>query len=62
MLWAAVDQLPARQRQVLVLRDLKGWTAAEVCDVLGLSDANRRILLHRARTRVRARLLLYLNG
>jgi RNA polymerase sigma-70 factor (ECF subfamily) len=56
----AVDQLPARHRQVLVLRDVEGWTAAEVCDVVGLSDANQRILLHRARTRVRAQLLPYL--
>jgi RNA polymerase sigma-70 factor (ECF subfamily) len=60
-LWAAVDQLPAPQRQVLVLRDVEGGIAAEVCDILGLSDANQRILLHRARTRVRAQLLPYLN-
>lgn len=59
--WTAVDQLPARQRQVLVLRDVEGWTSGEVCDLLSLSDANQRILLHRARTRVRAQLLPYLN-
>ena len=59
--WTAVDRLPARQRQVLVLRDIEGWTAADVCDVLGLSDANQRILLHRARTRVRSQLLSYLD-
>jgi RNA polymerase sigma-70 factor (ECF subfamily) len=58
---AAVDQLPARQRTVLVLRDVQGWTSPEVCEVLGLSDAHQRILLHRARTRVHARLLTYLN-
>jgi RNA polymerase sigma-70 factor (ECF subfamily) len=58
---AAVDRLPARQRTVLVLRDIQGWTAPEVCEVLGLSDAHQRILLHRARTTVHARLLSYLN-
>jgi RNA polymerase sigma-70 factor (ECF subfamily) len=58
---AAVDQLPARQRTVLVLRDIQGWTSPQVCEVLGLSDAHQRILLHRARTRVHALLLSYLN-
>jgi RNA polymerase sigma-70 factor (ECF subfamily) len=58
---AAVDQLPARQRTVLALRDIQGWTSREVCEVLGLSDAHQRILLHRARTRVHAQLLSYLN-
>jgi RNA polymerase sigma-70 factor (ECF subfamily) len=58
---AAVDQLPARQRTVLVLRDIQGWTSPQVCEVLGLSDAHQRILLHRARTSVHALLLGYLN-
>jgi RNA polymerase sigma-70 factor (ECF subfamily) len=58
---AAVDQLPARQRTVLVLRDIQGWTSPQVCEVLGLSDAHQRILLHRARTRVHAWLLSYVN-
>jgi RNA polymerase sigma-70 factor (ECF subfamily) len=58
---AAVDRLPARQRTVLVLRDVQGWTAPQVCEVLGLSDAHQRILLHRARTSVHALLLSYLN-
>jgi RNA polymerase sigma-70 factor, ECF subfamily len=60
-IWAAVDRLPVRQRTVLVLRDMQGWTSVQVCEVLGLSDANQRILLHRARTRVRALLLRYLD-
>jgi RNA polymerase sigma-70 factor (ECF subfamily) len=38
---------------VLVLRDLQGWSARETCNVLGLSDTNQRVLLHRARSRVR---------
>jgi RNA polymerase sigma-70 factor (ECF subfamily) len=59
VLWAAVDRLPVRHRQVLVLRDVHGCTSAEVCELLGLSDANQRILLHRARTRVRTLLLPY---
>jgi RNA polymerase sigma-70 factor (ECF subfamily) len=58
---AAVDRLPARQRTVLVLRDIQGWTAPQVGEVLGLSDAHQRILLHRARTSVHALLLSYLD-
>jgi RNA polymerase sigma-70 factor, ECF subfamily len=48
-----IESLPATQREVLVLRDLEGLSAAEVRNVLGLSDTNQRVLLHRARTRVR---------
>jgi RNA polymerase sigma-70 factor (ECF subfamily) len=58
---AAVDRLPARQRTVLVLRDIQGWTSLQVCEVLGLSDAHQRIVLHRARTSVHALLLRHLN-
>jgi RNA polymerase sigma-70 factor (ECF subfamily) len=46
---------------VLVLRDIQGWTSPQVCEVLGLSEAHQRILLHRARTRVHALLLSHLN-
>jgi len=49
----AVADLPDRQRAVISLRDVDGWTAAEVCDLLDLSEANQRVLLHRARARVR---------
>jgi RNA polymerase sigma-70 factor (ECF subfamily) len=49
----AIDTLPATQREVLVLRDLEGLSAIEVCNVLGLTDTNQRVLLHRARSRVR---------
>ena len=50
---AAISGLPDRQRTVISLRDIDGWTAAEVCDLLDLSEANQRVLLHRARARVR---------
>ena len=53
---AAVDELPPAQRTVISLRDLEGWDAAEVCALLGISDGNQRVLLHRARAKVRAAL------
>ena len=49
-------QLPERQRVVVVLRDTLGWTAEEVCNVLEVNETNQRVLLHRARSRLRARL------
>ena len=52
----AVEHLPPQQREVLTMRDLLGWTAAEVCDALELTDGNQRVLLHRARSKVRAAL------
>ena len=48
-----LDRLPASQRVVVALRDVQGWPAAEVCQVLGLSEANQRVLLHRGRSRLR---------
>jgi RNA polymerase sigma-70 factor (ECF subfamily) len=56
----AIDGLPPRQASVLVLRDVEGWEPEEVCDALGLSAGNQRILVHRARSKVRAALELYL--
>jgi RNA polymerase sigma-70 factor (ECF subfamily) len=50
---AAISTLPDRQRTVISLRDVDGWTAAEICDLLDLSETNQRVLLHRARARVR---------
>jgi RNA polymerase sigma-70 factor (ECF subfamily) len=50
---AAIAALPAAQRRVIELRDVEGWSAAEVCDMLELSEGNQRVLLHRARTKVR---------
>ena len=55
----ALRELPAAQREVIVLRDLEGCSAAEACQVLGLSDANQRVLLHRARSGVRAAIEAY---
>ena len=52
-----VDMLSSDQRAVITLRDLIGMPAAEVCDLLELSDANQRVLLHRARSRVRSALV-----
>jgi RNA polymerase sigma-70 factor, ECF subfamily len=48
--------LPFVQRQVIVLRDLEGISPADVCDLLGVTEGNQRVLLHRARTRIRAQL------
>jgi RNA polymerase sigma-70 factor (ECF subfamily) len=49
----ALAQLPDRQRAVMALRDLQHLSSAEACDVLEISEANQRVLLHRARTKVR---------
>ena len=53
---AAIATLPEAQRQVIVLRDVEGCDAEEVCQALGVSDGNQRVLLHRARSKVRAML------
>ncbi len=50
----AIDQLPERQRRVVVMRDALGWSSEEVCNVLELNETNQRVLLHRARSRLRA--------
>jgi len=50
----AIDQLPAAQRAVITMRDVEGFPADEVAEALGISDGNQRVLLHRARSRVRA--------
>jgi RNA polymerase sigma-70 factor, ECF subfamily len=52
--------LPDGQRIVISLRDVEGWDSAEVCSVLELSETNQRVLLHRARSKVRAALECYL--
>ncbi len=55
----ALTQLPTRQRIVVALRDLEGHSADEVCDLLGISGGNQRVLLHRGRAVVRAELEQY---
>lgn len=50
---AEIEKLPPNQRQVITLRDIEDWDSAEVCEALGISEANQRVLLHRARTKVR---------
>jgi RNA polymerase sigma-70 factor, ECF subfamily len=59
---AAIKALPASQREVIALRDGEGWSAEEACEALGLSPGNQRVLLHRARTKVRAALERYLGA
>jgi len=49
----AIDALPEMQRKVITLRDIEGCGAAEVCELLHLTTGNQRVLLHRARARVR---------
>lgn len=57
----AVDSLPPNQQLVITLRDVQGLSAADVCDLLSISEANQRVLLHRARSKVRAVLEVYLD-
>ena len=49
----AIAGLPPVQRQVITLRDIQGWDNEEICNTLGISESNCRVLLHRARSRVR---------
>jgi RNA polymerase sigma-70 factor, ECF subfamily len=56
VLLEAIAGLPPRQRQVIVLRDIQGWSAAETSNALDLTETNQRVLLHRARSKVRAAL------
>jgi RNA polymerase sigma-70 factor (ECF subfamily) len=51
-----VEELPEAQKAVIAMRDLAGWSSEEVCESLGISEGNQRVLLHRARTKVRAAL------
>ena len=53
--------LPPNQRAVIELRDVEGWDAPEVCQLLEISEANQRVLLHRARSRVRHALEVHLD-
>ncbi len=52
----ALETLPPNQRAVVTLRDVEGLDAAEVCNILDVSETNQRVLLHRGRAKVRAAL------
>jgi RNA polymerase sigma-70 factor (ECF subfamily) len=58
----AVEKLPTAQRLVITMRDLEGWPSVEVCNALEISETNQRVLLHRARSKVRAALEGYLDA
>jgi RNA polymerase sigma-70 factor (ECF subfamily) len=50
---SAMDELPDAQRAVVTLRDVEGCSSEETCNVLGISETNQRVLLHRGRSRLR---------
>jgi RNA polymerase sigma-70 factor (ECF subfamily) len=53
LLKSAIDGLPGRQRDVVLLRDVEGMSSVEVCEVLAITEANQRVLLHRGRGKLR---------
>ncbi|TDU84489.1 RNA polymerase sigma-70 factor (ECF subfamily) [Kribbella voronezhensis] len=59
LLSQALVELPERQRAVIVLRDVEGYSSDEVCDLLEISPGNQRVLLHRARAFLRGKLEEY---
>ncbi len=58
----AIETLPRGQQAVFKLRDVEHWTSAEVCEALGLTVANQRVLLHRARARMRTAIEEYFDA
>jgi RNA polymerase sigma-70 factor, ECF subfamily len=57
-----IEKLAPAQREVITLRDVEGWSSQEVCNALGISETNQRVLLHRARSKVRAALERYFDA
>jgi RNA polymerase sigma-70 factor (ECF subfamily) len=62
MIREAIHTLPRRQQEVILLRDVEGWSSEEVCSTLSLSEINQRVLLHRARSKVRGALERYMEA
>ncbi|MCB9776336.1 MAG: sigma-70 family RNA polymerase sigma factor [Nitrospiraceae bacterium] len=60
-MYVVIRTLPAMQRQVILLRDVEGGTSEDICRMLGVSESNQRVLLHRARTKVRQALAPYMD-
>lgn len=60
-LQTAIAQLPARLASIVVMRDALGWSSEEVCNILEIAETHQRVLLHRARARLRAMLETYKN-
>jgi RNA polymerase sigma-70 factor (ECF subfamily) len=58
---AAIEALPPAQRAVITLRDVEGWSSEEVRNTLEVSETNQRVLLHRARSKVRRALEEYVS-
>jgi RNA polymerase sigma-70 factor (ECF subfamily) len=58
----AIEMLPPGQREVITLRDIEGWPTGEICNALDITETNQRVLLHRARSRVRAAIEEYLGA
>ncbi|HTE64582.1 MAG TPA: RNA polymerase sigma factor [Solirubrobacteraceae bacterium] len=59
---ATIARLAPAQREVITLRDLEGWSAPEASELLGITDGHQRVLLHRARAKVRAALERYVDA
>jgi RNA polymerase sigma-70 factor, ECF subfamily len=62
LLRVVLDTLPARQREVVLLRDVEELSSSDVCQVLAISEANQRVLLHRGRAKLRQALESELGG
>ena len=58
----AIEALPPNQREVIRMRDVLGWPSSDVCNALDISETNQRVLLHRARAKVRRALEGYLGA
>ena len=58
----AIEMLPPAQREVITLRDIEGWPTEDICNALAITETNQRVLLHRARSRVRTAIEEYLGA